>query len=97
MPANVPAKRVYLATSGTYDYRVQAVFTRREDAESFGLADDVEEFELHDGPLEVRTSASDPLVQGRAAEERHVQPGSPTPTTATGSGGSGTVTRAAWR
>ena len=46
---------IYLATSGTYDdYRVQAVFTRREDAEAFGLGDDVEEFELHDGPLETR-------------------------------------------
>jgi hypothetical protein len=48
---------VYLAVSsvnGT-DYEVQAVFTRREDAEAFGLADGVREFELHDGPLEVRT------------------------------------------
>jgi hypothetical protein len=46
---------VYLATSGQYsDYRVQHVFTRREDAESYALADHVEERELHDGPVEVR-------------------------------------------
>jgi hypothetical protein len=47
---------IYLATSGEYDdYRVEAAFTRREDAEAFELGDDVEEMELHDGPLEVRT------------------------------------------
>lgn len=46
---------IYLATSGEYDdYRIEAAFTRREDAEAFELADDVEEVELHDGPLEVR-------------------------------------------
>jgi hypothetical protein len=47
---------IYLATSGEYDdYRVEAAFTRREDAEAFELGDDVEEMKLHDGPLEVRT------------------------------------------
>lgn len=48
--------KVYLATSGEYsDYRVQHVFTRREDAESYALGDDVMECEVHDGPVEVRT------------------------------------------
>lgn len=48
--------KVYLATSGEYsDYRVQHVFTRREDAESYALGEDVEERELQDGPVEVRT------------------------------------------
>jgi hypothetical protein len=48
--------KVYLATSGEYsDYRVQHVFTRREDAETYALGDDVMECELHDGPVEVRT------------------------------------------
>jgi hypothetical protein len=47
--------KVYLATSGEYsDYRVQHVFTRREDAEEYPLGDDVEERELRDGPVEVR-------------------------------------------
>ncbi len=47
--------KVYLATSGEYsDYRVRHVFTRREDAEAYRLADEVEERELHDGPVEVR-------------------------------------------
>lgn len=47
---------IYLATSGEFDdYRIEAAFTRREDAEAFELGDDVEEMELHDGPLEVRT------------------------------------------
>ena len=48
--------KVYLATSGEYsDYRVRGVFTRREDAEAYALGDDVEEYELHNGPVEVRT------------------------------------------
>jgi hypothetical protein len=47
---------IYLATSGEYDdYRVEAAFTRREDAEAFELGDSVEEIELRDGPAEVRT------------------------------------------
>jgi hypothetical protein len=46
---------VYLATSGEYsDYRVQHVFTRREDAESYALGENVEERELQEGPVEVR-------------------------------------------
>jgi hypothetical protein len=46
---------VYLATSGEYsDYRVQHVFARREDAESYALGEDVEERELQEGPVEVR-------------------------------------------
>jgi hypothetical protein len=47
--------KVYLATSGEYsDYRVCHVFTRREDAEAYELGEDVVEFQLHDGPVEVR-------------------------------------------
>lgn len=48
--------KVYLATSGEYsDYRVRRVFTRREDAEAYELADGVEEVEVDEGPVEVRT------------------------------------------
>lgn len=47
--------KVYLATSGEYsDYRIQHVFARREDAEAYPLGDDVEERQVHDGPVEVR-------------------------------------------
>ena len=47
--------KVYLSTRGEYsDYRVAHVFTRREDAEAYKLGEDVEERELHDGPVEVR-------------------------------------------
>lgn len=48
--------KVYLATRGEYsDYQVCHAFARREDAESYKLADnDVLELELHDGPVEVR-------------------------------------------
>lgn len=47
--------KVYLATSGSYsDYQVLHVFTRREDAEAYPLADEVEEFDLHEGPVETR-------------------------------------------
>lgn len=47
--------KVYLATSGDYsDYRVRHVFARREDAEAYALGDDVEEFEVQEGPIEVR-------------------------------------------
>lgn len=49
------ATKVHLATSGEYsDYTVQHAFARREDAESYALADDVMELEVHDGPVEVR-------------------------------------------
>jgi hypothetical protein len=48
--------KVYLATSGSYsDYRVRGVFAREEDAEAYELADDVEEFDLKEGPQEVRS------------------------------------------
>lgn len=48
--------KVYLATAGEYsDYGVVHVFARREDAEAYSLADDVEEFEVREGPIEVRT------------------------------------------
>jgi hypothetical protein len=47
--------RVYLATSGEYsDYGVDHVFARREDAEAYEGADRVEEFELREGPVEMR-------------------------------------------
>ncbi len=46
---------IYLATSGEYsDYRVLHAFARKEDAEAYG-SDHVEEYELHDGPVEMRT------------------------------------------
>lgn len=47
--------KVYVATSGEYsDYRVQAVFTREQDARDYALADDYLELDLHEGPIEVR-------------------------------------------
>lgn len=47
--------KIYLATSGDYsDYRVRHVFARKEDAEAYALGDDVEEFEVQEGPVEVR-------------------------------------------
>ena len=47
--------KVYLATSGSYsDYTIDHVFAKREDAEAYELADSVEEFELHEGPVETR-------------------------------------------
>jgi len=47
--------KVYLATSGEYsDYSVLRVFARREDAEAYRLADRVEEYELTEGPADVR-------------------------------------------
>ena len=46
---------IYLATAGEYsDYQVCRAFAKREDAESYALGDRVEEFEIHDGPVEVR-------------------------------------------
>lgn len=46
---------VYLATAGEYsDFRVLHAFANREDAESYKLGEDVKEFEVHDGPVEVR-------------------------------------------
>lgn len=47
--------KVYLATTGSYSsYRIAGVFARREDAETYELADDVEEYELRQGPADVR-------------------------------------------
>jgi hypothetical protein len=48
--------KVYLATSGSYsDFCVRGVFARGENARAYALADDVEEYEVRDGPAEVRT------------------------------------------
>ena len=48
--------KVYAATSGEYsDYRVRHIFAREEDARAYALGDDVEEFELREGPVEVRS------------------------------------------
>lgn len=48
-------RKVYLATAGEYSsYRVLHVFAREEDAADYGLADNVEEVDLHDEPVEVR-------------------------------------------
>jgi len=47
---------IYLATAGEYsDYCVLHAFARKEDAEAYPLGDRVEECEVHDGPVEVRT------------------------------------------
>lgn len=47
---------VYLATAGEYSsFRVLHVFAREEDAKSYKLGDDVYEFEVRSGPVEVRT------------------------------------------
>lgn len=47
--------KVYLATHGAHsDYQVLHAFARREDAEAYELAGHVEEFELHEGPVETR-------------------------------------------
>lgn len=48
--------KVYVATAGEYsDFQVVGVFTRQEDAWAYELGDGVEEYELHDGPVEVRS------------------------------------------
>ena len=48
--------KVYLATHGSYsDFEVRAVFKREADAEAYELGDSVEEFDLLEGPKEVRT------------------------------------------
>ena len=47
---------IYLATSGEYsDYSVLHAFARKEDADAYAIPHQVEEYELHDGPVEVRT------------------------------------------
>jgi hypothetical protein len=67
---------VYLAISGEYDdYQVHHVFTRREDAEAYPLADGVEEREVHDGPVEVRdwhNLSWDPLRPDEEASDLRV-------------------------
>lgn len=46
--------KVYLAATGSYSsYRIVKVFSRREDAEAYELAEDVEEYEVHDSPAQV--------------------------------------------
>lgn len=48
--------KVYLATAGEYsDYQVVRVFARQEDAANYELADEWEEYEVDEGPVEVRT------------------------------------------
>lgn len=48
--------KVYLATSGEYsDYTVRKVFLREEDADAYDLADSTTEFEVHEGPVDVRS------------------------------------------
>jgi len=47
--------KVYIATSGEYsDYQICHVFARQEDAEAYEGADRAEEFEVRDGPVEMR-------------------------------------------
>lgn len=48
--------KVYIATSGEYsDYRIAHVFASREDAEAYRGAERVEEHEVREGPIEMRT------------------------------------------
>lgn len=48
--------KVWLAVAGEYsDYRVLHVFTREQDAREYMLGEDVEERELHEGPVMVAT------------------------------------------
>lgn len=65
-------RKVYLATSGEYsDYQVRGVFTHEEDARDYKLGEHVEEYELHDGPVEVRTwhqLSWTPAIPDRKAE-----------------------------
>ncbi len=69
--------KVYLATSGEYStYRVERVFARKEDAEAYELASDVEEFELAEGPAEVRQWHSiqwDTWIPDRGASDSHAE------------------------
>lgn len=47
--------KVYVATSGEYsDYRIEHVFARQQDAEAYQGADRVDEYEVRDGPVEMR-------------------------------------------
>lgn len=47
--------KIYLATEGEYSsFGIVAAFTDRADAEACPLADSVEEYELRDGPMDVR-------------------------------------------
>ncbi|HET9968511.1 MAG TPA: hypothetical protein VFQ68_09760 [Streptosporangiaceae bacterium] len=47
--------KVYVATSGEYsDYRIAHVFARREDADAYQGADRTEEYEVREGPVEMR-------------------------------------------
>jgi len=47
--------KVYVATHGQYsDYRICHVFRNREDAEAYADSDNVEEYELLEGPVERR-------------------------------------------
>jgi hypothetical protein len=47
--------KVWLATAGEYsDFCVVKVFAREEDAQAYELADDVEEWEVNEGPILTR-------------------------------------------
>jgi hypothetical protein len=47
--------KVYVATSGEYsDYRIEHVFAREEDAGAYQGADSVHEYEVQEGPVEMR-------------------------------------------
>jgi hypothetical protein len=71
--------KVYLATSGEYsDYRVCHVFARREDAEAYEGSDHVEEYEVRDGPVEMRTWYRFIWLAGSPDRERDgLQPANP--------------------
>lgn len=60
---------IYLAWSGEYDdARVEAAFTRREDAEALEISNYVQEIELHTGPVEVRDWHQAIWYKGRALQ-----------------------------
>ena len=47
--------KVYVATSGEYsDYGIRHIFARREDADAYACADNVEEWEVLEGSVETR-------------------------------------------
>lgn len=48
--------KVYVRTSGEYsDYHIIRIFKNQADAEAYELGDDIEEWELTENPVEVRT------------------------------------------
>jgi hypothetical protein len=72
-------QKVYLATrGGISDYQILHAFARREDAEAYHLTEDIEEYEVRTGPVEVRTLHEIAWVPGEPdSEETAHYPGNP--------------------